>query len=80
MNNIFTDYDNEDWTSPRNSPNYLATKFASGVHSGQIVLLHDGGSHKNTVDAIPYMLEDALNKGLSVVRLTKLLRSGRHVA
>ena len=32
-----------------------------------IVLLHDGGSHRNTVDAVPCMLDVAISRGYTIV-------------
>lgn len=77
MCNVFTETDLGDWRSPRRSAWQLVSAFERTVRPGSIVLLHDGGTHQPTVDAIPGMLEVARRKGLEVVPLDVLLRSGR---
>ena len=76
MVNVFTDYDVGDWKAPRYSTKKVARRANKSLHPGSIVLLHDGGDHQNTVKAVPYMLENALNKGYQVVQLSELLSSG----
>ena len=78
MVNIFTDSDIGDWRAPRLTADQIAENFEENLRPGQFVLLHDGGSHKNTVDAVPRMLETALNKGYKVVKTSTLLKSGQH--
>lgn len=78
MVNIFTDSDINDWSAPRISSKQIAANFDANKRYGQFVLLHDGGDHKKTVDAVPRMLEIALNAGYTVVSANTLLKSGVH--
>lgn len=77
MCNIFTDSDLRDWVTPRVPATQLVGNFARRVRPGSIVLLHDGGSHQQTVDAVGPMLDIARQRGLEVVPLDTLLRVGR---
>ena len=76
MCNIFTTTDLGDWKSPRASSSTLCSRFLSGLHSGEIVLLHDGGSHSSTVNALTCMLDIAGQRGYTVVPVGTLLESG----
>lgn len=57
----------------------IATRVARLLHSGAIVLLHDGdgsgrgASRRQTVDALPAILDAAERSGLQSVRLSDLL-------
>lgn len=74
MVNIFTDYDIGDWKAPRISSSSIASRTSSSIHKGSIVLLHDGGDHQNTVQAIPYILENTLKRGYQVVPVGQLIQ------
>ena len=74
--NISTDVNLGDWVSPRASASTLCSRFKNALHPGMIVLLHDGGSHQPTVDAVPCMLEHVRATGYTVVSLADLLARG----
>jgi peptidoglycan-N-acetylglucosamine deacetylase len=74
--NIHTDYDLGDWRSPRASASTLCSRFKTSLRRGSIVLLHDGGTHQQTVDAIPCMLNYVRSQGYTVVSLADLLKEG----
>ena len=74
--NISTDVNLGDWVSPRASASTLCSRFKNALHPGMIVLLHDGGSHQPTVDAVPCMLEHVRAMGYTVVSLADLLARG----
>jgi len=76
MCNIFTTTDLGDWKSPRAPSSVLCQRFASSLHNGEIVLLHDGGSHSQTVQAIGCMLDVAAQRSFTVVSVGSLLISG----
>jgi peptidoglycan/xylan/chitin deacetylase (PgdA/CDA1 family) len=67
MCNLFTTYDLGDWKVPRASASTLCSRVAGSLHPGMIVLLHDGGTHRNTVDAVPCMLDVAISRGYTIV-------------
>lgn len=75
--NLFTNVDLRDWITPRRTASQLCASFANSLGPGQIVLLHDGGSHSQTVAAVPCMLDVAAARGYEVVPLHELLAAGR---
>jgi peptidoglycan/xylan/chitin deacetylase (PgdA/CDA1 family) len=76
MCNIFTTVVLGDHLMPRRSASTLCSSFANTLHPGEIVLLHDGGSHTPTVQAVPCMLDTALRRGYQIVTVGQLLRLG----
>jgi peptidoglycan/xylan/chitin deacetylase (PgdA/CDA1 family) len=76
MCNIFTNVDFRDWILPRRSSSALCGSFDRSLRPGLIVLLHDGGSHRSTVDAVPCMLDTALARGYRIVTVGELLLEG----
>lgn len=74
--NISTDRDLGDWVSPRASAWTLCDRYKKALHSGFIVLLHDGGNHTQTAYAVPCMLAHTKAMGYTVVPLATLLREG----
>jgi chitin deacetylase len=74
--NLFTSVVLGDHLQPRRSASQLCSSFAASLRPGQIVLLHDGGSHAPTVAAVPCMLDVALSRGYEVVSLAELLAAG----
>lgn len=74
--NIWTDSDLGDWRSPRVSSSTLCARFKSKVRPGSIILLHDGGSHSQTVNAVPCMLAWAKANGYTALPLKELLSRG----
>lgn len=79
MCNIFTDNDLGDWRSPRASAWVLCERFKQQLHPGYIALLHDGGSHAETVKAVPCMLAHAKKQGYKFATVSQLLNMGTHV-
>lgn len=71
--NISTASDLGDWKSPRASASTLCQRYKNALKPGAIILLHDGGSHKQTIDALPCMLEYTRQQGYAVVDLGDLL-------
>lgn len=62
--------------SPRWSPSKLCQNVTAQLKPGSIVLLHDGGNHKQTADAVPCILDAALDRGYRIVTLAELLAAG----
>lgn len=79
MCNIFTDNDLGDWKVPRASAWTLCQRFKRQLHPGYIALLHDGGSHSQTVKAVPCMLAHAKKQGYSFATISQMLNMGQHV-
>jgi peptidoglycan/xylan/chitin deacetylase (PgdA/CDA1 family) len=76
MCNLSTDEVLGDHLEPRKSAAALCASFAYNLKPGMIVLLHDGGTHAPTAQAVPCMLDTALARGYRVVSLAELLNSG----
>ena len=76
MCNIFDTIDLRDWVTPRRTSSELCSSFKATMHPGEIVLLHDGGSHRQTVDTVPCMLDAAIARGYQVVTVGELLLMG----
>ena len=76
--NVHTDYDIGDWKSPRISSWTICDRFKRSLHPGYIALLHDGGSHINTVNAMPCILSYAKSQGYQLVTVSQLLTHGTH--
>lgn len=76
--NVFTTVVLGDHLMPRKSASELCSAFAGTLHQGEIVLLHDGGSHRPTVDAVGCMLDVAISRGYTIVTLPDLLSAGSH--
>jgi|LakMenEpi03Aug12_release.lakeMendotaPanAssembly.Ray.scaffolds.fasta_scaffold259574_2 peptidoglycan/xylan/chitin deacetylase (PgdA/CDA1 family) len=62
--------------SPRWSASKLCSSVTRSLKPGSIVLLHDGGNHKQTADAVPCMLDAAISRGYRIVTLAELLAAG----
>lgn len=73
MCNIFTNADLRDYISPRISSAQIVANFARTLNPGTITLLHDGGSHANTVGAINGILDVAESRGYKLISLPELL-------
>ena len=53
----------------------IAERVIGGIHSGAIVLLHDGGGPREaTVQALPQIIEALQKQGYRFVTLPQLLR------
>lgn len=74
--NLSTSIGMDDVLVPRRSAAQLCANFANRLHPGMIVLLHDGGNVRPTVDAVPCMLDIAQARGYRVVSLAELLAAG----
>lgn len=68
-NCISYDVDSKDYLDP--GKNAVITNVANGAKGGSIISLHFG--HKNTVEAMPLIIENLNKKGLKPVTLTELL-------
>ena len=73
MCNISTGSDLGDWVSPRASASTLCSRYMSALRPGAIILLHEGGSHRPTIDALDCMLSYTRQQGYEVVDLGALL-------
>lgn len=76
MCNLSTDEVLGDHLEPRKSASALCASFTYNLKPGMIVLLHDGGTHAPTAQAVPCMLDTALARGYRIVSLAELLNSG----
>jgi len=63
----WTDGDEEDWKSPRKSPEYINGRFDHYKHPGYISLRHSGGTHDNTVASMDGMLDIMEQAGLTLM-------------
>lgn len=78
MCNVMTDTDLFDWYMPRRPADRLCRSFVEALRPGYIALIHDGGDHTPTVDAVDCMLDAAQAQGYTVVDVPTILRSGKH--
>lgn len=76
MCHLSTDVVLGDHITPRRSAGSLCATFAARLKPGMIVLLHDGGTHEPTAQAVPCMLDVAAANGYRVVSLAELLNAG----
>jgi len=74
--NVFTSVVLGDHLEPRKSASELCARFAYTLQTGEIVLLHDGAGHRETVQAVPCMLDAAAQRGYAVVSLEQLIADG----
>jgi peptidoglycan/xylan/chitin deacetylase (PgdA/CDA1 family) len=77
--NVHTDNDLGDWKLPRASAYTLCQRFKQQLHPGYIALLHDGGTHAETVKAVPCMLAYAKSQGYKFMTVNQILNTGTHV-
>ena len=68
-NCISYDVDSHDYQDPGKSA--VISNINNGIKGGSIISLHFG--HKNTVDAMPAVIENIKAKGYQPVTLTELL-------
>ncbi|WP_051585930.1 polysaccharide deacetylase family protein [Caldanaerobius polysaccharolyticus] len=66
---IYWNVDPRDWENP----DYwtIANRIAKNAHSGSIILMHEG--RKNTLKALPYILQYLHSKGYKLVTISELL-------
>jgi peptidoglycan/xylan/chitin deacetylase (PgdA/CDA1 family) len=76
MCHLSTDVVLGDHITPRRSAATLCATFAERLKPGTIALLHDGGTHEPTAQAVPCMLDVAAAMGYRVVSLAELLNAG----
>jgi peptidoglycan-N-acetylglucosamine deacetylase len=68
---VFWTLDSEDDTHPGVGP--IRARVVRRTKPGSIVLLHDGGHHPQTVEALPGIVEGLQRRGLHLVTVTELL-------
>ncbi len=73
MCSLSESYNLFDFLLPRVPAATLCGRMYWALRPGSILLLHDGGSHQPTVDAVPCMLKYAQRRGYRVVPLGDLL-------
>jgi peptidoglycan/xylan/chitin deacetylase (PgdA/CDA1 family) len=71
-----THKDTNDWRSPRRSSPSLINEFKRYDWTGGIALYHDGGSYRPTAQALPIMIQSAIDKGYTFHTVTDLINSG----
>ncbi len=76
MANVFTSVDLHDSAMPRISSQQIVANVARSLHPGYLMLIHDGGSHTNTVAALPAIIGAIRDHGYDIVRLDELLATG----
>jgi hypothetical protein len=73
---ISTTTDIGDWRSPRKTPEQIIATVSSTIHPGNIILIHDGGSHAQTGAAFPSILQVIRDKDYEIVRTKDILATG----
>ncbi|WP_063774119.1 polysaccharide deacetylase family protein [Streptacidiphilus rugosus] len=69
----FWDVDSRDWARP--GPDRIAATVLDAAGPGSVVLMHEGGGdRRQTVQALPAVIEGLLARGLEPVTLEELLR------
>lgn len=68
---VFWTLDSEDDTHPGVGP--IRARVVRRTKPGQVVLLHDGGDHPQTVEAIAGIVEGLQRRGFRLVTVTELL-------
>ncbi len=76
MANVFTSTILNDFLSPRISSSQIIANVARTIHPGNIILIHEGGSHTQTVNALPGIIDVIRGDGFEIVRLEELLATG----
>ena len=69
LHTVQWDVDSLDWKDP--SPEEIVERVTSRVHSGSIVLFHNGA--KNTPAALPKVLESLQSEGYEIVPVSQLI-------
>ncbi len=61
-----------DWMCP--SPQVICDRVLSQIHSGAVILLHDGGGDRSaTVQALPKIIAEVRSRGYSFVTLDEIV-------
>ena len=74
--NILTSTILNDHLLPRISSSQIIANVSRTIHPGNIILLHDGGSHTQTVNAFPGIINTIHSQGYEIVRLEEVLATG----
>ena len=74
--NILTSTILNDHLLPRISSSEIIANVGRSIHPGNIILLHDGGSHTQTVNAFPGIIDIIHSQGYEIVRLEEVLATG----
>lgn len=68
------DIDTEDWKQP--GVDQIVSAACSNVHSGSIILMHDGGGPRDQdVEALPQIIDTLQSQGYTFVTISELLAS-----
>lgn len=68
------DIDTEDWKQP--GADQIVSNACSDVHSGSIILMHDGGGNRDQdVEALPQIIDTLKSQGYTFVTISELLAS-----
>ena len=71
IDSVLWDVDSRDWAAPGVSS--IVKNVLDQVHSGSIILMHDGGTNKHqTVGALPAVIEGLVARGLEIVSIATL--------
>jgi peptidoglycan/xylan/chitin deacetylase (PgdA/CDA1 family) len=71
MTTVVWDVDAHDWSSPGEAA--ITANVGTSIANGSIVLMHDGGGdRRQTVAALPAILENLLDRGLRPVAVDEL--------
>lgn len=77
MCNIFTDTDPHDWAMPRLTSQEIIMNVSNQLHPGLILLLHDGGSHTQTVNAMQGIIDVANAQGYTFVTMKQMMQAAK---
>ncbi len=77
MCNIFTDTDPHDWAMPRLTSQEIINNVNNQLHPGLVLLLHDGGSHTQTVNAIQGIIDVARAKSYTFVTMKQMMQAAK---
>ncbi len=77
MCNIFTDVDLNDWTSPRISSQQIINNVENNLHPGLVILLHDGGSHTQTVNAMQGIIDVIRKHDYTIVTMKQMMQAAQ---
>ena len=66
--------DSLDWKDP--SSEQIKNNVCNKIQNGSIVLLHNGA--KNTLEALPLLIEGILEKGYEIIPISQILLKGEY--
>ena len=71
---VIWNMDSEDWRLPGAST--IVSNATTGIKSGYIILMHDGGGNRDQdVEALPQIIDNLHNEGYTFVTIADLMRS-----